>query len=88
MALQRINQELEDKLYRMVRPPTHTVPSLSIPLWEVGSRKAKPVQAAQRMATGFWHLPNTCSCSVKGVQFLPVSKLRSKGGGQVGAGLC
>lgn len=60
MALQRINQELEDKLYRMVRPQ-RTLSPHSVPpcgrccqnKTELGSREAKPVQAAQRMATGF-----------------------------------
>lgn len=70
MTLQRVNQELEDKLYRMVRPQcTLPAPSLSGPLRlvltsgrcsqdenEVGSREAMPVQAARRMAVGLWHL--------------------------------
>lgn len=63
MALQRINQELEDKLYRMVRFQ-HFFSLLRLALLsgrspqdnnEVGSRAAEPVRSVQRTAMGFWY---------------------------------
>lgn len=47
MALQRVNQELEDKLYRMVRPQ-HTLPLTQWPL-EACSHEGR-VQGSQACA--------------------------------------